>query len=118
MRTSSGLSVVGVQQIDRVVEVVEETLKGHAVRLLGKKKQLGKKIGGAPLNLPKIRKNPLIEIISINTGCLNQVLGDLSPEYSVNFFFKNCANFGEIRSFFYKSFMMNIRTFLLGKFET
>jgi len=67
-----GLSVVGVQQIDRVVEVVEETLKGHTVRLLGKKKQSGKKIGGAPLNLPKIRKNPLIEIISINTGCLNQ----------------------------------------------
>lgn len=67
-----GLSVVGVQQIDRVVEVVEETLKGHAVRLMGKKKLEGKKIGGAPLNLPKIRKNPLIEIISINTGCLNQ----------------------------------------------
>ena len=77
---SLGLSVVGVQQIDRVVEVVEETLKGHAVRLLGKKKQSGKKIGGAPLNLPKIRKNPLIEIISINTGCLNQVRGDgVSP---------------------------------------
>jgi len=68
-----GLSVVGVQQIDRVVEVVEETLKGHTVRLMGKKKSVsGKKIGGAPLNLPKIRKNPLIEIISINTGCLNQ----------------------------------------------
>jgi len=67
-----GLSVVGVQQIDRVVEVVEETLKGHCVRLMGKKKVDGKKIGGAPLNLPKIRKNPLIEIISINTGCLNQ----------------------------------------------
>lgn len=67
-----GLSVVGVQQIDRVVEVVEETLKGHTVRLLGKKKLEGRKIGGAPLNLPKIRKNPLIEIIAINTGCLNQ----------------------------------------------
>jgi len=67
-----GLSVVGVQQIDRVVEVVEETLKGHTVRLLGKKKSDGRKIGGAPLNLPKIRKNPLIEIIAINTGCLNQ----------------------------------------------
>lgn len=67
-----GLSIVGVQQIDRVVEVVEETLKGHSVRLFGKKKLNGKKIGGAPLNLPKIRKNPLIEIIAINTGCLNQ----------------------------------------------
>ncbi|KAK7485362.1 hypothetical protein BaRGS_00023461 [Batillaria attramentaria] len=67
-----GLSVVGVQQIDRVVEVVEETLKGHTVRLFGQKKQSGKKTGGAALNLPKIRKNPLIEIIAINTGCLNQ----------------------------------------------
>ena len=33
-----GLSVVGVQQIDRVVEVVEETLKGNQVRLFGQKK--------------------------------------------------------------------------------
>ncbi|RMX48399.1 hypothetical protein pdam_00010996 [Pocillopora damicornis] len=67
-----GISVIGVQQIDRVVEVVEETLKGHTVRLLGQKKVGGKKTGGAPLDLPKIRKNPLIEIIAINTGCLNQ----------------------------------------------
>ncbi|XP_061196198.1 threonylcarbamoyladenosine tRNA methylthiotransferase-like [Saccostrea echinata] len=67
-----GLSVIGVQQIDRVTEVVEETLKGHSVRLYGQKKQEGKKVGGASLSLPKIRKNPLIEIIAINTGCLNQ----------------------------------------------
>ena len=69
-----GLSVIGVQQIDRVVEVVEETLKGNAVRLLGPKKDPGshKKSGGASLDLPKIRRNPLIEIIAINTGCLNQ----------------------------------------------
>lgn len=67
-----GLSVIGVQQIDRVVEVVEEALKGHSVRLYGQKKQAGKKTGGASLDLPKIRKNPLIEIIAINTGCLNQ----------------------------------------------
>ncbi|XP_076999745.1 threonylcarbamoyladenosine tRNA methylthiotransferase isoform X2 [Tamandua tetradactyla] len=66
-----GLSIIGVQQIDRVVEVVEETIKGHSVRLLGQKKDNGKRLGGARLNLPKIRKNPLIEIISINTGCLN-----------------------------------------------
>ncbi|BFY99932.1 hypothetical protein BsWGS_02972 [Bradybaena similaris] len=67
-----GLSVVGVQQIDRVVEVVEETLKGNSVKLFGQKKSSGKKTGGASLSLPKIRKNPLIEIIAINTGCLNQ----------------------------------------------
>ncbi|KAL5271609.1 hypothetical protein ACHWQZ_G002029 [Mnemiopsis leidyi] len=67
-----GLSIVGVQQIDRVVEVVEETFKGHSVRLFGQKKEGVKKLGGASLHLPKIRKNPLIEIIAINTGCLNQ----------------------------------------------
>ncbi|KAL0963353.1 hypothetical protein UPYG_G00305170 [Umbra pygmaea] len=66
-----GLSIIGVQQIDRVVEVVDEAIKGHSVRLLGQKKDNGKRLGGARLDLPKIRKNPLIEIISINTGCLN-----------------------------------------------
>lgn len=67
-----GLSIVGVQQIDRIVEVVEETLKGYTVRLMGNKRVDGRKGGGAALNLPKIRKNPLVEIIAINTGCLNQ----------------------------------------------
>ena len=56
------------QQIDRVVEVVEETLKGHTVRLFGQKKRDGRKTGGADLSLPKVRKNPLVEIIAINTG--------------------------------------------------
>ena len=37
-----------------------------------KKDSEKKKQGGASLLLPKIRKNPLIEIIPINTGCLNQ----------------------------------------------
>ena len=41
---------------------------GHTVRLLGQKKKDGRKVGGAPLDLPKIRKNPLVEIIAINTG--------------------------------------------------
>ncbi|XP_011303966.1 threonylcarbamoyladenosine tRNA methylthiotransferase [Fopius arisanus] len=68
----SNLSVIGVQQIDRVVEVVEETLKGNTVRFLSQKKSSGKKMGGAALSLPKVRRNPLIEIIAINTGCLNQ----------------------------------------------
>ncbi|XP_055688320.1 threonylcarbamoyladenosine tRNA methylthiotransferase [Lutzomyia longipalpis] len=67
-----GLSVIGVQQIDRVVEVVEETLKGHSVRLLQPKKIAGKRVAGPKLALPKVRKNPLIEIIPINSGCLNQ----------------------------------------------
>ncbi|XP_031639370.1 threonylcarbamoyladenosine tRNA methylthiotransferase isoform X2 [Contarinia nasturtii] len=41
-----GLSIVGVRQIDRIVEVVEETLKGHTVRLLQPKKNNGKYVAG------------------------------------------------------------------------
>lgn len=58
-----GVSIVGVQQIDRVVEVVEETLKGHEVRLLHRKRL-------PTLDLPKVRKNKFIEILPINVGCL------------------------------------------------
>lgn len=68
----TGVSVIGVQQIDRVLEVVEETLKGHTVRLLQQKKFAGKRVAGPKLSLPKVRKNALVEIIPINTGCLNQ----------------------------------------------
>ena len=44
-----GLSLLGVAQIDRVVEVVEETLRGNTVRLLGKKRL-------PRLDLPKVRR--------------------------------------------------------------
>eukprot|EP00456_Euglypha_rotunda_P006449 TRINITY_DN11109_c0_g1_i10.p1 TRINITY_DN11109_c0_g1~~TRINITY_DN11109_c0_g1_i10.p1 ORF type:complete len:243 (-),score=31.21 TRINITY_DN11109_c0_g1_i10:79-753(-) len=64
------LSTIGVQQIDRVVEVVEQALQGNTVQLLGTKKTSGG--GGARLDLPKIRKNRYVEVIPINTGCLNQ----------------------------------------------
>jgi len=57
------VSVLGVTQIDRVVEVVEEALKGHKVKLLAKKDL-------PMLDLPKIRKNELVEIIPLSTGCL------------------------------------------------
>lgn len=67
-----GLSIVGVNQIDRVVEVVEETLKGNTVKLLQAKKVDGKRRPGPSLLMPKVRKNPLVEIIPINSGCLNQ----------------------------------------------
>jgi threonylcarbamoyladenosine tRNA methylthiotransferase CDKAL1 len=58
-----GVSVIGVQQIDRVVEVVEETLRGNTVQLLSKASR-------PSLDLPKIRKNRFVEIIPISTGCL------------------------------------------------
>ncbi|THD18758.1 Threonylcarbamoyladenosine tRNA methylthiotransferase [Fasciola hepatica] len=75
-----GVSVIGVQQIDRIVEVVEETLQGHTVRFLDKKWSDSdhddnivqrRRLGGAALDLPKIRRNPLIEILAVSTGCLN-----------------------------------------------
>ncbi|TKY68061.1 Threonylcarbamoyladenosine tRNA methylthiotransferase [Spatholobus suberectus] len=63
LKELEGISIVGVQQIDRVVEVVEETLKGHEVRLLTRKKL-------PALDLPKVRKNKFVEILPINVGCL------------------------------------------------
>ncbi|KAI3736771.1 hypothetical protein L2E82_26756 [Cichorium intybus] len=63
LKELEGVSVVGVQQIDRVVEVVEETLKGHEVRLLTRKTL-------PSLDLPKVRKNKFVEILPINVGCL------------------------------------------------
>lgn len=58
------VSILGVTQIDRVVEVMEETIKGNTVRLLAKKEL-------PTLDLPKIRKNKFLEIIPLSTGCLN-----------------------------------------------
>ncbi|XP_020573710.1 threonylcarbamoyladenosine tRNA methylthiotransferase [Phalaenopsis equestris] len=63
MKELEGISIIGVQQIDRVVEVVEETLKGHEVRLLTRKTL-------PALDLPKVRKNKYVEILPINVGCL------------------------------------------------
>ncbi|OAY23750.1 threonylcarbamoyladenosine tRNA methylthiotransferase [Manihot esculenta] len=63
LKELEGVSIVGVQQIDRVVEVVEETLKGHEVRLLNRRTL-------PALDLPKVRKNKFVEILPINVGCL------------------------------------------------
>lgn len=52
--------------------VISCLILGNSVRLFSQKKAAGKKLGGASLALPKVRRNPLIEIIAINTGCLNQ----------------------------------------------
>lgn len=63
LKELDGVSVIGVQQIDHIVEVVEETLKGHEVRLL-------KRSTLPALNLPKVRKNKFVEILPVNVGCL------------------------------------------------
>jgi len=53
LKELEGVSIVGVQQIDRVVEVVEETLKGHEVRLLNRKTL-------PALDLPKVSLYPWV----------------------------------------------------------
>jgi len=59
------VSLLGVTQIDRIVEAVERTLNGERVVML-EKKALPK------LDLPKVRRNDSVEIIPLSTGCLGQ----------------------------------------------
>eukprot|EP00438_Fugacium_kawagutii_P030893 Skav215846 [mRNA] locus=scaffold1630:140135:143944:- [translate_table: standard] len=59
-----GVSMLDVTQLDRIVEVVEETVKGNTVKLMEKRTDL------PSLSLPKVRKHRLAEIITINAGCL------------------------------------------------
>lgn len=56
-------SMLGLTQLDKVVYVVEETLKGNIVILLTKSELPN-------LDLPKIRRSQYIDIIPINMGCL------------------------------------------------
>jgi threonylcarbamoyladenosine tRNA methylthiotransferase CDKAL1 len=59
------ISILGVRNIGRVTEVVAEAAKGKVVRLLD--------FNDDPrLNLPKIRKNAVVEIIPIATGCVGE----------------------------------------------
>ncbi len=53
-----GYALLGARQIHRIVEVVEEALNDNMVKALGLEEM-------PPLNLPKIRKNPIVEIIPI-----------------------------------------------------
>jgi len=59
-----GVSVLDVTQLDRIIDVVEESMKGHTVKILEKRQGL------PSLMLPKVRKDKLAEIITINAGCL------------------------------------------------
>ena len=56
------ISLIGTHQIARIVDVVEETLNENIVILLAEEKD-------NLLSLPYIRKNDLIEIIPISSGC-------------------------------------------------
>lgn len=57
------VSLLGVTQIDRVVEAMERTLAGDTVRMLEKKAL-------PTLDLPKVRRNEFVEILPLSTGCL------------------------------------------------
>lgn len=64
----AGIPILGVDNIDRIVEVVGEAVAGKAgsvVRLVGRGRKLR-------LNLPKTRRNPVVEIIPICAGCLGE----------------------------------------------
>ncbi|MBW2977230.1 tRNA (N(6)-L-threonylcarbamoyladenosine(37)-C(2))-methylthiotransferase [Candidatus Woesearchaeota archaeon] len=61
----SGYSLVGTSQINNIVEIVEETINGGLLVSLTEEKN-------QRLNLPKIRKNPVVEIIPISEGCLGE----------------------------------------------
>ncbi len=60
----SEYSKIGTYQIKNITKVVDETVKGNVVSYLETNDE-------GRLNLPKVRKNNLIEITSILQGCLN-----------------------------------------------
>ncbi len=58
-----GVSLLGTNQLARIGEVAEKTVKGERVVLLAKKRE-------QRLLQPKVRRNPLVEILPIHEGCL------------------------------------------------
>ncbi|MBS3175799.1 tRNA (N(6)-L-threonylcarbamoyladenosine(37)-C(2))-methylthiotransferase [Candidatus Woesearchaeota archaeon] len=60
----SGLPMVGTKQVSQVVSVVEEALNDNPITALAMEPHIR-------LNLPKIRSNPIVEIIPIQDGCLS-----------------------------------------------
>ncbi|CDW60439.1 Putative cdk5 regulatory subunit associated prote in 1-like 1 [Trichuris trichiura] len=68
----NGVSLLGVHNIDRVVEVLEETAKGNVIHLLTRRTSRSGLSRNVPLLLPKIRRNSLVELLPISSGCLNK----------------------------------------------
>jgi len=58
-----GYAILGPDQITKIKDVIEEALHDNPVRELSAEKQ-------QRLNLPKVRRNPIVEIIPICSGCL------------------------------------------------
>ncbi len=58
-------SIIGTKQLNKIVHVVEETLSGNIVQLLGQDKN-------DRLNVPRVRRNPVVGIVPISEGCLGE----------------------------------------------
>ncbi|MDP3698416.1 MAG: tRNA (N(6)-L-threonylcarbamoyladenosine(37)-C(2))-methylthiotransferase [Nanoarchaeota archaeon] len=56
-------ALLGTKRIHNIVQVVEEALHDNVLQLLNNEEM-------PPLNLPRVRKNLLIEILPISRGCL------------------------------------------------
>ena len=56
-------SLVGTDHIHEIVHVLEETVEGNRVVMIGREKN-------ERLNLPRVRRNEIVEIIPISKGCL------------------------------------------------
>ncbi len=61
-KIASQNSWIGPHRIKNIVSVVSDTLKGKTIRLVGERKDI-------KVALPKIKDNPLIEIVQICEGC-------------------------------------------------
>lgn len=55
-------SIVSTHHITKIAQAVQKTLKGKKVELLGESKEI-------KLCLPRIRKNPIVDIVPISSGC-------------------------------------------------
>jgi threonylcarbamoyladenosine tRNA methylthiotransferase CDKAL1 len=60
----NGFSKIGINQIENISEVIEETLNDNIVTLIADDENLDR------INIPIKRKNKAIEIIPISSGCL------------------------------------------------
>jgi len=61
-KIASNSSWVGPHQIKNIVEIVSDTLEGKIIKLIGKRRDV-------KVVLPKIKDNPLIDIVQICEGC-------------------------------------------------
>lgn len=65
-KKAKDISLLGIDQLENIVEVVEETLNNNTVVLIAEDKEQKNR----RLLLPRIRRNSIIEIIPICAGCL------------------------------------------------